>query len=100
MHVPGGNRRPVERLIEALRPWARQLGPRVAARAFELGLAVTRHEGTRVPISVTLSPVVLEASEIHRRHVLAWQLANAGAKMARATIDGPQREVLLGALSP
>jgi hypothetical protein len=44
--------------------------------------------------------VVLDAAEIARRHRLASILSSAGFRMAQAVVQGPDRALLLAALSP
>jgi hypothetical protein len=90
----------VDSLLEALRRDARHFGPELARTAYQRGLAVTAKDGSTTPIPVTATPVILESAELDRRVALSALLASAGFKMARATLAGPQRELLLGGLSP
>jgi hypothetical protein len=84
----------------ALQPLAPRYAPTLAAEAFARGLVTTAPDGTQRAIPPGATPVVLSAEEIDRRHRLSWLLATAGFRMAQSTVQGPDREVLLGALSP
>src|SRR5687767_11321855 len=75
-------------------------GAALATRAFELGLAVTRADGSRRPIPIGAEPVVLDRDEIARRSAISGTLVAATAKVARAVLGGPHREAWLGALRP
>ena len=75
-------------------------GARLAARAFELGLAVMRADGSRRPIPIAAEPVVLAGEEIARRSALSATLVAATAKVARDVLGGPQRATWLDALRP
>jgi hypothetical protein len=90
----------MEELLAALRHQARHFGPELARTAYQRGLAVTQKDGTTRPIPITATPVILDAAEVRRRSTLAAHLSSATVKMARAVLEGPDREVLLGALSP
>ncbi|WP_225412959.1 hypothetical protein [Stigmatella hybrida] len=87
-------------LLEVLRHQAAHFGPELARTAFQRGLAVTKKDGTRQPIPITATPVILEAAEVRRRCELAARLSSAALKMAEAVLGGDTREVLLGGLSP
>ncbi|MBI3184824.1 MAG: hypothetical protein HYZ28_22020 [Myxococcales bacterium] len=87
-------------LTEVLRRECGSFAPELSRLAYERGLAVTAADGTTRPIPVTATPVVLAASELRRRVELSALLASAGLKMSRAVLAGPDREVLLSALSP
>jgi len=76
--------------------FARPLG----ARAYALGLAVTRGDGSTEPIPVGATPVVLEAAEVAARRELSACIASAGFKMAQALVSGAERAVLLDSLGP
>jgi hypothetical protein len=86
--------------FQDLRPRAGAYATALAQEAFDRGLVTTAVDGTRRAIPPGATPVVLPARVIAERHVLARKLALAGFKMAQATVQGPSRELLLGALSP
>lgn len=88
------------KLVDALRRDAKRFGPKLASLALSRGLAVTKLDGTRVPIPVTATPVIIEADELARRQRLAAHLASAGLKMARHVLTGPLRPVVYDGLSP
>lgn len=90
----------VQTLIAALRRNAHAFGPELAARAAERGLAFTNADGSLRALSIAATPVVLPASELRERLGLAERLTSAATKMARATLAGPDRELLLAGLSP
>jgi hypothetical protein len=90
----------VQEFIDAVRSQARHIAPELAQLAYKRGLAVTQKDGTTRPIPITATPVVLDAAEIRRRAELSARLSSATVKMARALLDGPDAEELLGALSP
>ena len=75
-------------------------GRTLAARAFELGLAVTRADGSRRAIPIATEPVVLARAERDRRAVLARTLVSATAKVARAALAGPGQTEWLDLLGP
>lgn len=87
-------------LGERLRGEARHFGPELAQKAYERGLAVTSPDGSTRPIPITATPMVIEEAELRRRVALSALLASAAFKMARSTLAGPERELLLSALSP
>ncbi len=87
-------------LFEVLRFQAPKFGAELARTAYERGLAVTLPDGTTHPIPITATPVILEATEIHRRSELTARLSTATLKMADAVLNGSSSEVLLGPLSP
>lgn len=87
-------------LIEALRRDAKAFGPQLATTAYERGLAVTDREGKTRPIPVTATPIIIDSIELRRRAQLSTLLSSAGFKMAKAVLDGPDRQLLAGALSP
>ena len=72
----------------------------LAARAFELGLAVTRADGTRRAIPIGTEPVVIDPGERARRAAIARVLVSATAKVARAALAGPHASEWLDALGP
>ena len=76
--------------------FARPLG----ARAYALGLAVTRPDGTTQPIPVGATPVVLPAADVAARRDVSARIASAGFKMAQAVVHGPDRAWLLDSLGP
>ena len=86
--------------FKVLRPLAARYAPALAAEAFARGLVTTATDGTQRAIPPGATPVVLDSDEIHRRHRLSWLLSTAGFRMAQSTVQGRDREVLLGALSP
>ncbi len=90
----------MQEFIDAVRSQARHIAPELAQLAYKRGLAVTQKDGTTRPIPITATPVVLDAAEIRRRAELSARLSSATVKMARALLDGPDAEELLGALSP
>jgi hypothetical protein len=90
----------VQTLIAALRRNAAHFGPELASLAAERGLAFTNPDGTMRALSIAATPVVLPASQLIERLHLAEQLTSAATKMARATLAGPDRELLLAGLSP
>jgi len=75
-------------------------GADLARRAFELGLAVTRADGSRRAIPIASTPVVIERREIERRRVLATRLVEANARAARHALGGRERKRWLDALRP
>ncbi|HVF33749.1 MAG TPA: hypothetical protein VND91_00315 [Candidatus Saccharimonadia bacterium] len=75
-------------------------GTDLARRALELGLAVTRTDGSLRAIPIGSTPVVVDTREIERRRVLATQLVEATARAARHALEGPDRIRLLGAMRP
>lgn len=78
-----------------------RLASTFADLAFAEGLAVTDVDtGERRPIPPSLTPVVVEDRELARRVEAARTLTSAVAKVARAILDGPEREVLLAGLAP
>ena len=87
-------------LLEVLRHQAHHFAPELARQAHARGLAVTKLDGSTVPIPVTATPVVLEGQEIRHRAELAGLLAQATARMVRMVLEGPDRELLMGALTP
>ncbi|MBU8896889.1 hypothetical protein KRR26_14820 [Corallococcus sp. M34] len=90
----------MQELLDVLRRQAQHFGPELARVAYQRGLAVTKPDGSTRPIPVTATPVILDAAEIRRRAGLSAHLASATVKMTRAVLDGPDAELLLGALSP
>jgi hypothetical protein len=90
----------VQEFLDVVRSQARHIAPELAQVAYKRGLAVTQQDGTTRPIPITATPVVLDASEIRRRAELSARLSSATVKMARALLDGPDAQELLGALSP
>lgn len=90
----------IKELHGALRREAHAFGPTLAALAAGRGLAFTNPDGTTRPLPISATPVVLAGAELSRRVELAALLASAGAKMARAALRGPERELLLRGLSP
>ncbi|HYH99290.1 hypothetical protein [Hyalangium sp.] len=87
-------------LLEVLRFQAPKFGAELAQTAYQRGLAVTREDGTTLPIPITATPVILDAAEIRRRSELTATLSSATLKMADAVLNGSTADVLLGALSP
>ena len=90
----------MQEFLEVLRQQAVHFGPELARTAYARGLAVTLKDGSTRPIPVTATPVLLDAEEIRRRATLSARLASATVKMTRAVLASPQRELLLGGLSP
>ncbi|HZI15494.1 MAG TPA: hypothetical protein VE153_34300 [Myxococcus sp.] len=90
----------MQEFLDVVRSHARHIAPELAPLAYKRGLAVTLKDGTTRPIPITATPVVLDASEIRRRAELSARLSSATVKMARALLDGPDAQELLGALSP
>ena len=86
--------------FQDLRPLATGYAPALAQEAFARGLVTTSPDGTQKAIPPGATPVVLPGRVIVERHRLARLLSLAGFKMAQATVQGPSRELLLGALSP
>jgi hypothetical protein len=72
----------------------------LARTAFERGLAVTKPDGSRAPISITAAPVVVDERELARRARLAHLLSSATLKASRATLASARRDLILDALSP
>jgi hypothetical protein len=68
--------------------------------AFASGLAVTREDGSTLAIPPVLTPTIVSNQELDRRVALASRLAAAIAKVARAVLDSPRREVLLEGMVP
>jgi hypothetical protein len=87
-------------LVEILRSGASRFGPGLAEDACARGLAVTRLDGSIRPIPVTATPVILPKDEILRRATVSTLLSRAALKMSRTVLAGPDRELLLSALSP
>jgi hypothetical protein len=90
----------VQSLQDLLRRDAPRFGPRLAEAAFARGLAVTQPDGTRRPIPVTATPIVLPAAELRRRVESSRLISSATLKVARCVLRGNDRERILGALSP
>jgi hypothetical protein len=86
--------------FKVLRPHAAAFATELAREAFARGLVTTAPDDDRRAIPPGATPLVLTSPAIEERHRLARVLADAGFRMAQATIQGPGREVLLGALSP
>ncbi|HTS81835.1 MAG TPA: hypothetical protein VMH40_14635 [Myxococcaceae bacterium] len=86
--------------FQDLRPLADGYATALAQEAFARGLVTTAADGTQNAIPPGATPVVLPSRVIEERHRLARLLSSAGFKMAQATVQGPFRESLLGALSP
>ena len=61
-----------------------------ARDAFESGLAVTRPDGTRVPIGIAATPVVLDRAEVRRRARHARLLSAATLRTARWRLSWPE----------
>jgi hypothetical protein len=88
-------------LLTALRWDAKHFGPELARVAYERGLAVTnRDDGSSKPIPITATPVIIAKAELQKRVELSALLASAGAKMAHAVLSGPNKALLLDAMSP
>jgi hypothetical protein len=88
-------------LLAALRQEAPRFGEALASLAFERGLAVTdRTDGTRRPIPVTATPVVVEPDELRRRQRLAARLSSATLKLARLVLATSRAPLVLDGLSP
>ena len=87
-------------LTTLLRARATELGPTLAKAARARGLAVTLPDGSTKAIATSVTPVVVPKAEIARRALLSERLITAGTKMARAVIDSPGRELLLGCMQP
>ncbi len=87
-------------LFDAIRRNADSLAPGLFREAYARGLAVTNADGSTRPIPVTATPIVIDDAELERRARLSALLSSAGVKMARATVGGPARDLLLSALSP
>ncbi|MBX5481290.1 MAG: hypothetical protein IRZ16_05510 [Myxococcaceae bacterium] len=87
-------------LLDILRLDAPRFGPKLADAALSRGLAVTQKDGSTRAIPVTATPVILPKAEIARRAQAATLLSRAAFKMARAILRSPDRELLLGAMSP
>src|SRR5262249_7711985 len=96
----GSRLSPVHDPFQDLRPLAGTYASELAREAFSRGLVTTSPDGSRKAITPGATPVVLPARAIAERHALAQPLATAGFRMAQATVLGPSRELLLGALSP
>ena len=86
--------------FQDLRPLAGAYAAALAREAFSRGLVTTAPDGTQKAITPGATPVVLPGRVIAERRTLASTLARAGFQMAQATVQGPSRELLLGALSP
>jgi len=91
---------PVLPQFQALRGCATALAPRLFALTSSAGLAVTRPDGSRQPIPVGATPVVLDALQVRARRDVAALLASAGFKMAQAVVQGAHRAWLLDSLGP
>lgn len=87
-------------LFELLKQAAGRFGPALAGDTHRHGLAVTLRDGTTRAIPVTATPVILPAQEIQRRARASALLSSAALKMAQATLGGPDRGLLLDAMSP
>jgi hypothetical protein len=88
-------RHPIDAIARA---HAATLTKALSERTYARGLAVTQKDGSTRPIPTTVTPKVVEASEIRRACELSAHLATGGAKLARAVIDSPARELLLGCM--
>lgn len=86
--------------FKVLRPHASSYAAALANEALARGLVTTAADDTLRPIPPGATPIVLTSEVIEGRHRLAHTLASAGFRMAQATVQGPGREGLLGALSP
>ena len=75
-------------------------GRALAARAYRAGLAVTRSDGSTVPIPIGAVPVLLDDSQIAERAALAGHLASATAKAAAWRLAAGDRNAVLDALGP
>ncbi len=100
MRRPVYHQRPVPALQDLLRQEAAAFGPTLAQAAFERGLAVTSPDGSRRPIPVTATAIVLSRAEIERRVEAARLISSAALKVSRCVLRGEHRERILGALSP
>jgi hypothetical protein len=90
----------VEKLLEVLRREAPAFGPTLARTALAKGLAVTAPDGALWPIPTTATPIILKASEIRAGTEASARLTSAAMKMARSVLSGPDRDLLVSALSP
>jgi hypothetical protein len=91
---------PVLPQFKALLECAPAIAPRLAALAFQGGLAVTRPDGSTQHIPVGATPVVLDGRDVVSRRDIAAHIASAGFKMAQAVVQGPERPWLLDSLGP
>jgi len=87
-------------LPSLLRAHAAAFGPGLARLSAERGLALTRNDGSTQPIPITATPVVRDGQKLRRRAALSAHISSATFKLSRAVLAGPDRELLLGALSP
>ncbi len=71
----------------------------LAAEAFSLGLAITSSDGTRSPISLAMTPVVLDTADLESRRRLSEVLARATLKTAQFALR-ERLAILMSALSP
>jgi hypothetical protein len=90
-----------QELLRALHQDAPRFGARLATLAFERGLAVTdRADGSRRPIPVTATPVLVEPEELRRRQRLAALLSTATVKLAHLVLATSRAPLVLEGLSP
>ncbi len=90
-----------DELLTALRFDAKHFGPELANTAFARGLAVTsKEDGSKKPIPITATPVIIGGGELQRRQKIAALLSSATLKMARAVMAGLHRELVFNGLSP
>ena len=75
------------------------IGRRLASRAHALGLAVTRANGSRVPIAIGAVPLVVDDTDIAARAATAARLVRATAKAARWRL-AYRRDEVFAALGP
>lgn len=88
-------------LVSTVTSLSKKLAPELFKRAYDLGLAVTRPDGTTKPIPLTLTPVIVTRDQLHLYVDLAAKLSSATTKMAHALIaHSEDPELILGALSP
>ncbi len=80
---------------------APKVAPQLAAKSYELGLAVTdRHSAATTPIPVTATPEIIATNELERRVALAHIISSATLKMSKAVLNSPLRSLIVDALSP
>jgi hypothetical protein len=91
---------PVLPQFQALHGCAKAIAPRLFELASRGGLAVTRADGSTVPIPVGATPVVLPEAEVRGRRDVSARIASAGFKMAQAVVQSEERAWLLDSLGP
>ncbi|MBK8284388.1 MAG: hypothetical protein IPK97_05625 [Ahniella sp.] len=80
--------------------WSDDQQRAMAEQAFRNGLAITRPDGTKIPIPLATAPVIVADAELDHRAALARDLASAAVKVATWRLQSNQRDDVLAALGP